>query len=239
MQRRPLALGIVFGVLVVSSAALIWAGFSVQERSPVGPRSSATSAPPTTVSPRSSPGVYAVDGQLVEGEYDYVYEDESTGLTLAWRIEASEVSTDQGLVYIGLHSPLAGRVEIAFATSGSYIAGGDVIAGYVQDGEAVIQDQYGDGPTSNVVDADAGGTDDILQAAGTGGTEEAGTTIEFARALVTPDSVYDKPITDDGPMRVKLGHGPFKHFTGLGGDKWVVLDVDFFEGVVRPVPRSP
>ncbi len=233
MQRKLVVLGLVFGVLVVASVALIWAGFSLQERAPVD-----SAASTTTLSPRSST-VYAVDGRLAEGEYDYVYEDETTGMTLAWRAASSEASAEQGLIHIGLHSPLAGRAEIAFATSGPYIAGGDVIVGYVQDGELTIQDQYGDGPTSNVVDADAGGTDDILQAAGTGGTDEAGTTIEFTRALVTPDSVYDKPITDDGPMRVKLGHGPFKHFTGLGGDDWAVLDIDFFEGVVRPIPRSP
>lgn len=233
MQRKLLVFGVVFGVLVLASVALIWASFSLQQRAP-GDRPSSKA----TLSPRSST-VYAVDGRLAEGEYDHVYEDETTGITLAWRVESSEAAADQGLIYIGLHSPLAGRVEIAFATSGPYIAGGDVIVGYVQDGELAIQDQYGDGPTSNVVDANANGTDDILQAAGAGGTDEAGTTIEFTRALVTPDSVYDKPITDDGPMRVKLGHGPFKHFTGLGGDDWAVLDVDFFAGTVRPIPRSP
>lgn len=230
MRRRLLVFGVVLGVLGVASVALIWAGFSVQQRAPVESASTGT--------PRAST-VHAVDGRLADGEYDYVYEDETTGITLAWRIEGSEASSDQGLIYVGLHSPLAGRVAIALATSGPYIAGGDVIVGYVQDGELVIGDQYGDGPTSNVVDAGANGTDDILQAAGTGGTEETGTTIEFARALVTPDTVYDKPITDDGPMRVKLGHGPFKHFTGLGGDEWAVLDLDFFAGTVRPIPRSP
>lgn len=233
MSRRLVAFGVVVVVLAASSVALIWASLSLQGRAPMEQPPSAT-----RVSSESST-VYAVDGRLAEGEYDHVYEDDATGLTLAWRVEASEASVDQGLVYIGLHSPLPGRVEIAFATSGPYIAGGDVIVGYVQDGELTIQDQYGDGPTSNVVDANAGGTEDILQAAGTGGTEEAGTTIEFTRALVTPDSVFDKPIADDGPMRVKLGHGPFKHFTGLGGDEWAVLDVDFFEGVVRSIPRSP
>jgi len=233
MSRRLIAFGVVVVVLAASSVALIWASFSLQGRSPVQQTPSAT-----RVSSDSST-VYAVDGRLAKGEYDYVYEDDATGLTLAWRVESSEASVDQGLIYIGLHSPLPGRVEIAFATSGPYIAGGDVIVGYVQNGKLTIQDQYGDGPTSNVVDANAGGTDDILQAAGTGGTEEAGTTIEFTRALVTPDTVYDKPISDDGPMRVKLGHGRFKHFTGLGGDEWAVLDVDFFEGVVRSIPRSP
>ncbi len=233
MSRRLLAFGVVVVVLAASSVALIWANFALQGRSPVDQAPSAT-----TVSTEAST-VYAVDGRLADGEYDYVYEDDGTGLTLAWRVETSQASADQGLIYIGLHSPLPGRVEIAFATSGPYIAGGDVIVGYVQNGELTIEDQYGDGPTSNVVDANTGGTDDILQAAGTGGTEEDGTTIEFTRALVTPDSVYDKPIADDGPMRVKLGHGPFKHFTGLGGDEWAVLDVDFFEGEVRPIPRSP
>ena len=234
MHRKLLALGLVFSLLLVSSVALIWAGFSLQGRSPADGMTSSTA----TLSPRSSI-VYDIDGRLADGEYDYVYEDEATGLTLAWRIEADETTDDPARIYIGLHSPLAGRVEIAFATSGPYIAGGDVIVGYVQDGELVIQDQYGDGPTSNVVDASANGTDDILQAAGSGGTAEAGTTIEFSRALVTPDTVYDKPISADGPMRVKLGHGTFKHFTGLGGDDWTVLDVDFFEGTVRPIPRSP
>ena len=232
MQRKLLALGVILGVLIVSSAALIWAGFSLQHRTPAEQTASTT-----TLTPRSST-VYAVDGQLAEGEYDYVYEDEQTGLTLAWRVESSEASTGQGLIYIGLHSPIEGRVEIALATSGPYIAGGDVIVGYMQEDELIIQDQYGDGPTSNVVDASANGTDDILAAAGSGGADR-GTTIEFTRSLVTSDTVYDKPITDDGPMRVKLGHGPFQHFTGLGGDTWVVLDVDFFEGTVRPIPRSP
>jgi len=233
MRRKLLILSVVFGVLIVSSAALIWAGFSLRGRSPIDTTSSTA-----TLSPRSST-VYAVDGRLADGEYDYVYEDEATGMTLAWRVESSESSVDQGLIYIGLHSPVRGRLEIAFATSGPYIAGGDVIVGYIQDGELVIQDQYGDGPTSNVVDANANGTDDILQAAGSNDPDETGTTIEFTRALVTPDTVYDKPITDDGPMRVKIGHGPFQHFTGLGGDEWTVLDVDFFEGTVRPIPRSP
>ena len=236
MPRKLLIFGLLFGVLIASSVALIWAGRSLQER-PFSPDSVAASSSATSASRSST--VYAVDGRLAQGEYDYVYEDDETGVTLAWRIEASEASADQGLIYIGLRSPEAGRVSIAFATSGPYIAGGDVIVGYVQDGELMIQDQYGDGPTSNVVDAEAGGTDDILQAAGTGATAETGTTIEFVRALVTPDTVYDKPITDDGPMRVKIGHSEFKHFTGLGGDDWTVLDVGFFAGTVRPIPRSP
>lgn len=237
MRRNVLAPILLIAVLALSGTALFIVGFGLKEREP----GREVVLPGQVIAP-SPPSLSSVDGHIGGDEYPFSFTDPQTsqeggtGISLYWRIERGDRPEGRDLIYVGLHSPLPGRIEIVLAPAGPMMTRGDVIVGYVRDdGTVVIRDDYGDGPTSNISDEEQpGGQDDIIGAAGSGGTDADGTTIEFVRALETTDRVYDRGITP-GKMRVMLGNSRFNNLVGLGGDTWITLDVDFFGGTATPV----
>ncbi|NIT76982.1 MAG: hypothetical protein GWO44_08690, partial [Thermoplasmata archaeon] len=120
----------------------------------------------TETAPAPSGGNPALDGQIGEGEYAHRYHDEATGVTVHWTILGEEI-------YFGLRSQTNGWVALSLSPGGPLMGGGDIIIGCVSAGELNIQDNYADGPTIHKADVELGGSDDILEAAGSedqGGT---------------------------------------------------------------------
>lgn len=145
-----------------------------------------------------------IDGRLAEGEYAHHYRDEATGIDLYWSVVGDEI-------YFALRSPGSGWVALSLAPEGPMMQGGDIIIGYVADGELHIQDNYADGPAGHKADLELGGSDDVLEAAGSEGEGEEGTVIEFKRRLNTGDG-YDQPIIA-GEMAVQLAYSDKDDFT--------------------------
>lgn len=216
MRPKALALSLVLIILIAASTAILLVDFQLKEGK--------SSASPTAS--LAAPTFPQVDGQISRGEYDHLYRDLS-GLILYWKIDQ-----DKKLIYLGLKSPVQGRVALSLEPTGPGMRGGDILVGFVKDGQVEAQDGYADKATGYTPDSElAGGKDDILSKAGSSSRSE-GTTIELVRALDTGDS-FDKPIRPD-KMRVQLSYSEIANFIGLYGDRWVTISVDFYTGIVEP-----
>lgn len=75
------------------------------------------------------------------------------------------------------------------------VRGANFIFGYVSGGETFASDQFGTGMFSHSPDTGNGGTDDIIEYAGT-----EGTVFEFSIPLDSGDNM-DKPLVLGGPTR--------------------------------------
>ncbi len=214
---RLLAFGLVLIVLLAASTVILLVDFRLKENRTASSRAASVSTP--------SPLFPQVDGQISRGEYDYLYRDPN-GLTLYWKIDQT-----QKLIYLGLRSPVAGRVSISLEPTGPGMKGGDLLIGFVKDGQVEALDGYADKATGYTPDIElAGGRNDILAKAGSSRPE--GTILELVRKLDTGDP-FDKPIVS-GKMRVQLGFSEITNFVGLYGDKWITLEVEFFTGLAQP-----
>ena len=209
MKQKALALTLMLAILVLASTVILIVDFQLKLK---GRESNSTlaSSPRSEVSTSSSTSSAfpQVDGLIGRGEYAYLYRDPQNGMILYWRIDEGK-----GLIYFGLTSPLQGRVDISLEPTGPRMKGGDMLIAYVKEGQIYARDDYADQLTSHTPDPDLGGTDDILEKAGTSGPQ--GTTIELVRQLVTSDG-FDKPIRPDTmPMRIQLATAEFANFVGL------------------------
>ena len=122
-----------------------------------------------------------VDGLVEEEEYSNLVYDAATGISVGW------TNNDES-IYIALISPGKGWVSIGIDPD-SGMKGANFIIGYYDEG-VYISDEYG---TSNFVhntDKNLGGTDDILEYAG---SETDQTVIEFKIPLDSGDR-YDKSL---------------------------------------------
>ena len=122
-----------------------------------------------------------VDGLVEEGEYSNLVYDAATGISVGW------TNNDES-IYIALKSPGKGWVSIGIDPD-SAMRGANFIIGYYDEG-VYISDEYG---TSNFVhnmDKNLGGTDDVLEYAG---SETDQTVIEFKIPLDSGDD-YDKSL---------------------------------------------
>jgi hypothetical protein len=264
MRQRAAALALALTVLLLASTVLLFVDFRLKESrgreqaasslptddagANPAPQVEAPTAPANTTpqmqeSPPPTPSTPPVrsprvDGRLRQGEYQYAYHDAEIDLWLYWTIEIEDGDEGAGMIYIGLKSPMKGWVAIAFAPTGPRMKGGDVLIGYVKDGETFVRDDYADEVVSHSADVELSpeeGQDNILARAGSSGPD--GTVLELSRPLVTSDP-YDKPITR-GPMTVQLAYSEVPDFASYHIAR-TTIEIDFFTGEVTPAPvESP
>ena len=151
-------------------------------------------APPTTsdsLPPEPSPDTEAItpdekwvaDGLLFPGEYlgEMKYGD----YEIRW-------ISDNQYIYIGMRAKTTGFVAVGIQP-GRRMKDADIVLGYVEAGEATVNDLFSQGDFGpHPPDTELGGTNNIAQSGG--GEEDGFTTIEFKRLLVTGDE-YDIPLS--------------------------------------------
>jgi hypothetical protein len=223
MRRNTSALSLVLTILVLASAVILMVNFQLRERSS-RPMGEGKTSPGEVAAPFQA--IPQVDGRISEGEYVYRYRDPKIAMELYWTIDERE-----GLIYLGLRGPTPGWVAISLAPTGLRMKGGDILIGYVKDGQVHLRDDYADQLTSHASDEELGGTNDILEGAGSSGPQ--GTTIELVRHLATNDA-YDKPI-EAGMMRIQLAYSEFTNFIGFHDENWSRIEVDFHTGRIEPL----
>lgn len=130
---------------------------------------------------------WKADGILTPGEYLSEYSSPSSSFEIRW-------NTDGDFIYFGIRADTKGWLAIGLEPE-SRMKGADMILGMVQNGEAVVSDQFSTGMYGpHIPDTELGGTDDIIEY---NGREVDGVTvIELKRSLVTGDE-YDKHISGD------------------------------------------
>ena len=124
-----------------------------------------------------SPVAAVVDGQIAPGEYSGSFLDPTTGIELFLVHDGRNMT-------VGLVSPGTGWVAVGFGPPGVLMDGANILIGYVSGPTTVLSDEFGVG-FEHFADTTAGGTDNLLERAGT----EAGgrTTLEFRFPLDTGD----------------------------------------------------
>jgi hypothetical protein len=114
------------------------------------------------------------DGLIQPGEYRHTLLDPTTGMTLHWQNDSTNL-------YVGLVSPGTGWAGVGFSDH-SGKPGSNIILGAVKNGKCTIQDHYGVTKELHLPDW----TSSLLA---TGGTEANGqTTLEFAIPLAGSSS---------------------------------------------------
>jgi hypothetical protein len=150
-----------------------------------------------TSTPTAAPSQGTIDGTVNPGEYPGLVT--SVGVSLYFRVEGDDLVA-------ALTAPTTGWVSVGFDPEDG-MAGADYVFGYVAEGETVAYDMYGTkpgGPDSHPPDTDLGGTDDLLELAGS--EVDGTTTIEFRIPLDSGDA-YDKPLGPGQTYVVLLAMG--------------------------------
>lgn len=221
MQRKVLVLTLMLAILITASVVILLVDFGIKER-----KSSKEQVAAPQEGANVPPPLPKVDGIIERAEYDHHYRSPEISMDLYWTI-----AEEEGSIYFGLSSPSSGWVAISIAPTGPRMKGGDVLIGYVKEGEIQVRDDYAD-VVSHTSDLELDGTYDILESAGSSGPE--GTTIEFKRLLITEDRAYDKEIRP-GIIRVQLAYSECANFDCFHDENWTIIDVDFYSGEVRQV----
>lgn len=115
----------------------------------------------------------SLDGQIGELEYRNEMTDAATGMTVHWQ-------NDGSTLYVGLVSPGTGWLSIGFGPE-RQMQGANILIAAIDNGELVIEDHYGNAPTSHRRDA----VDHVIQAAGS--ETEGQSILEFAIPLTSGD----------------------------------------------------
>lgn len=136
-----------------------------------------------------------IDGKIDQDEYAHSVFDEATGMHLYWTIVGDKV-------FLGLTSPGHGWLAVGLDPDGPMMRGADIFMGYVADGEAVLEDHFGDSPVTHKRDVDIGGSGDLVVFIGS--EDDSGTIFELERYLITGDD-YDKPLRE-GALFVQLAY---------------------------------
>lgn len=141
-------------------------------------------APPAAAAsvtvPFASPMQATVDGAVNVGEYPALYGDPVTGMTIWW-------GHDDVNLTLAIVSPGTGWAAIGFGPEGILMDRANIVIGYVLGATTVISDEFGVG-LNHVADIGLGGTDDILERAG---SEGGGKTILEARIPLDSGDSYD------------------------------------------------
>lgn len=152
----------------------------------------AASAPISSTSTTSPP---TLNGVIAAGEYAHSLHDKATGMELSWSIVGKKI-------YFGLQSPGKGWLALGLAGEGPAMKGAEIMMGFVKNGQAYMQDEFGNTPYTHEPVTEAGGTADLIKFAG---SEDAqGTTLEFARPL-NPGGIDQKVIVP-GVMTIMLAY---------------------------------
>jgi hypothetical protein len=130
-----------------------------------------------------------VDGTVEANEYKVSYTEPTTGITICWEHDGTNM-------YVALVSPGTGWVGIGFGPTGTGMDGANIIIGYVDDnGSVVLSDEYGQGLNHFPIVSHFGGKDDIISKAGS--ISNGKTTIEFVFPLNSGDQ-YHYALTPGG-----------------------------------------
>jgi len=114
-----------------------------------------------------------LDGRIDELEYRNGMTDAETGMSVHWQ-------NDDSVLYAGLVSPGTGWLAIGFGPE-RQMQGANIIIAAIDDGNLVIEDHYGNAPTSHRRDVG----DHVIQAAGS--EAEGRSILEFAIPLASGD----------------------------------------------------
>lgn len=126
-------------------------------------------------------------------------------------------STEGDLLEISIAAPTTGWVAVGFDPS-TAMKDGDIIIGYIENGEIFLRDDFGDGYTTHSSDEDLGGTDDVNIISG---EEVAGITqISFSIPLGSNDE-FDKFLESGKTVKVMLAYGPDDADNYNGHHSWV------------------
>jgi hypothetical protein len=158
-----------------------------------------------------------IDGTINAGEYAHAVHDDVTKMDLYWTLSGDTL-------YMAIHSPGTGWEAVGIAPDGPMMKGGDILMGYVEDGKAVLEDQYGDTQYTHKMDTDLGGKDSIISFAGS--ENDAGTSLEFERNEKDLDQ-YDKPINLNGSTFVMLAWADHDNWTSYHGKDRSIISVNF------------
>jgi PKD repeat protein len=136
-----------------------------------------------------------IDGTVEAGEYPHSMRHSATGIVIHWY-------NDNNDIIVGMISPGNGWVTVGF-DPGFAMSDANFIFGYVSGGEAHMSDQYGTGSFSHSPDTSVGGTDDIVEFAG---SETSGETIiEFKIPLDSGDT-KDKTLNPSSSYKVLVAY---------------------------------
>ena len=133
----------------------------------------------------------SLDGQIGELEYRNEMADAATGMTVHWQ-------NDGSTLYVGLVSPGTGWLSIGFGPE-RQMQGANILIAAIDNGELVIEDHYGNAPTSHRKDT----VDHVIQAAGS--EAEGRSILEFAIPLVSGD-VQDKALEPGSEIAIILAY---------------------------------
>jgi hypothetical protein len=140
---------------------------------------------------------WQADGLVGDGEYPHMIE--VAGVEFHWMNDGENL-------YAALAAQTSGWVSVGFDPE-NQMQGANFVFGYVQDGTPVVQDMFGTKPRgreSHPPDEQLGGTDDILEFAG---SEEGDlTVIEFRIPLDSGDA-FDKPLSAGATHTIILARG--------------------------------
>jgi hypothetical protein len=154
-------------------------------------------APPTATPTSPGEPAWQADGLVGDGEYPHMIE--VAGVEFHWMNDGENL-------YAALAAQTNGWVSVGFDPE-NQMQGANFIFGYVQDGTPVVQDMFGTQPKgrgSHPPDEQLGGTDDVLEYAG---SEEGDlTVIEFRIPLDSGDE-FDKPLSAGATYTVLLARG--------------------------------
>jgi len=134
-----------------------------------------------------------VNGRVAAGEY--AHHQTLAGVEIHW-------ANDAELLWMALVAPVAGYLAVGFDPVDRKV-GANYIIGYVEDGEAVIRDHVGTRGNLQAHDPIVGGTDDILQSAGT--ETDGVTTLEFVIPLDTGDA-SDRPLSPGETYELQVAY---------------------------------
>jgi hypothetical protein len=204
-----------FYCLIIIGALLCCAGCADQspapEAIPEATTPEETMSPAATDSPPPKEVVWNPDGTVSEGEYADSFELSGGRYAVYW-------TNDEEDLYMALRGEVTGWVAIGFEPT-SEMKDADMVFGWVENGNPVIQDQFSTGSFGpHIPDKELGGSDDILEF---GGSEEDGVTVvEFHRSMDTGDQ-FDKAFATGQTVRFIWGlattdSASFKHNAGRG-----------------------
>lgn len=249
MRERIVALGLILTVSAIAAVVLLTVNFQLKQKRLVTSNPPAPSPSPQAQAPAERgegqgkgegkgegelPEVLqrpVLDGRISDGEYQYSYFDPEIHASLYWTIDEGA-----GVIYLGLVSPASGWIALSLAPTGPRMKGGDIVIGYVKEGQVFVRDDYAHEVVSHKADTELSpeGSDNIVEKAGSSGP--FGTVIEVVRPLEASDA-YDKPISPD-LMRAQLAYSEVADFSSYHVAR-VALEINFYTGEVIPAPSEP
>lgn len=167
-----------------------------------------------------------IDGAVSADEYAFHIAFEQINMDLYWTLTDTEL-------YVGVSAPAQGWVSVGLRdgvpeeADENVMQGVDFILGYVEDGTLFARDDFADTPFAHSADTDLGGTDDVLEAAGS--QADGVTVFEYKRLIDTGDE-FDNPVAQ-GEAEVYLAYSDADNFVSIHTERMEAV-VNFLTGEV-------